>query len=827
MSTARAFPIDGGEVLALAEQSAGIGVWHLDVATNQLHGTPQFFRMMGLEPTTGPVPLETTTRLRHPDDKERVRHAYCDAMETGVDHCEVEYRIVRPDGETRWLLGRGQVTRNPDGRVLRYTGVNLDVTESKRSEAALRESEARFRRVFEQSPLGKATIDAGFSLREVNPALCCMLGYAPEELIGRSFLDMVHPDDRERCDAASRGLIGGTLPQAQMEERFVRKSGEAFWVSITIGPIRDLSGNILYSLGIIEDIDERKRITQALQDSERRLRELNEHLEQLAEERARQLASSRARLQAFFDNALDWLTLIRASPDGRFVFVDLNPTSEKAYGLPRAQVVERPVEAILGADQAQVPMHFLRECMRTGAPQRYVARRTLAGRTTAIDVMFVLVPPHDDSADRYIITTARDITEREALEAQLRQAQKMEAIGKLTGGVAHDFNNLLAVISGNAELAKRGTAARVPRLMDNILRAGERGVALTRQLLSFSRRQSANPQVLDLRAEIPRIADMLRASLKGNIRLAMTVADDVWPIEVDLAEFEIAVLNVAANARDAMPDGGTFSIDVSNAENLSRRAGEACPRALDPGVEVRSTESEGAANRTAHLRAIRTVRSNDAQVVIALRDTGTGIPAELLGKVFDPFFTTKEPGEGTGLGLSQVYGFAQQSGGTASIDSAPGRGTTVTLRLPCSDKAIAAASAPDSTATAQRRNERILLVEDNPEVATVTAQMLGLMGFSVEVVDRARKALAKLDAGQHFDLLLTDVVMPDGMTGLDLARTVRTRFPSLPTILVSGYNDVVNGDGSGFMVLRKPVPFQELSRCICVCLDRAAAPALS
>jgi PAS domain S-box-containing protein len=173
--------------LALAEQSAGIGVWHLDLTTNLLHGTPQFFRMMGLEPTSDGVPLETTTRLRHPEDRERVRQAYRQAMDRRADRCEVEFRIVRPDGEIRWLLGRGQVTRDTGGRVLRYTGVNLDVTASKRSDAALRESEVRFRSVFEQSPLGKATIDADLRLREVNPALCRMLRCTAGELIGRGF----------------------------------------------------------------------------------------------------------------------------------------------------------------------------------------------------------------------------------------------------------------------------------------------------------------------------------------------------------------------------------------------------------------------------------------------------------------------------------------------------------------------------------------------------------------------------------------------------------------------------------------------------------------
>ena len=362
----------------------------------------------------------------------------------GADYIEAEYRIIRPDGELRWIVGRGRVIRDAAGTPVRHSGIDVDITGRKLAEAALRDSEQRFRRVFEQSPLGKAMAGLDFRFRAVNPALCAMLGYTEDELIGRSFLDIVHPDDRENCAALGRSLIDGSAPQIQIEERFLRKSGDALWVSVNVGPIRDADGNILYTLGIIENIDERKRFAQALLDSETRLRLLNERLEQQAEERAAQLASSRALLQAFFVNSPDWLTLQRATPDGRIVYADINPTSEAAYGLPREQVVGRTVEEVLGVEAAQIPLHHLRECLRTGQPQHYVARRTMAGRTTTIDVMFVLVPEVAEGGDRYIITTARDLTEREHLEAQLRQAQKMEAIGQLTGGVAHDFNNLLA-----------------------------------------------------------------------------------------------------------------------------------------------------------------------------------------------------------------------------------------------------------------------------------------------------------------------------------------------------------------------------------------------
>jgi PAS domain S-box-containing protein len=258
------------EILAMAEASAGIGVWDLDLRTGMLQGTAQFFRIMGLEPTTGSVPIETTRRLRHPGDRERVAQNIDHAVAHGEDYLESEYRIVRPDGAMRWIFGRGRVIRDATGVPVRCNGVDVDITDRKLAEAALRESEARFRRVFEQSPLGKAMAGLDFHFRAVNPALCGMLGYTEDELTGRNFLDIVHPDDRENCSAMAEALVNGTLQQIQLEERFVRKSGEALWARVNVGPIRDADGNILYTLGIIENIDERKRITQALLDSELR-----------------------------------------------------------------------------------------------------------------------------------------------------------------------------------------------------------------------------------------------------------------------------------------------------------------------------------------------------------------------------------------------------------------------------------------------------------------------------------------------------------------------------------------------------------------------------
>jgi PAS domain S-box-containing protein len=754
------------EFLALAELSAGFGMWELDLARKSLRGTAQFFRIHGLTPTTEPVPFETKRRLCHPDDRARVERSRNQTLAGGTPYLAIEYRIIRPDGDLRWIFTRGKAVHDDSDRPIRLGSVDVDITDRKVAEAALRESEERFRRVFQQSPLGKVIARADLRFRTVNPALCIMLGYAEDQLVGRRLIDIVHPDDRDVCVALAHARTDDSSPQIGTEGRLLCRSGDVLWVNMRFGPIRDADGNVLCVLGTIENIDEHMRTARAPQESETRLRPLMEKLEQ-ATERAAQLASSQAQLQAFFVNSRDWLTLQRAAIDGRIVYADINPACEAAYGLPREQVVGRTAEEVLGCEAAQVPLHYLHECLRTGQPQRYEARRTMAGRTTTIDVMFVLVPGTTERGERFIITAARDITEHEQLETQLRHAQKMEAVGQLTGGVAHDFNNLLAIIGGNAELARRRPTGGTARYIDNILRATQRGAALTKQLLSFSRRHVGISQIIDLRTEMPRVAEMLRASLRGNIRMHVEVAEQIWPVEADLAELEMALVNVAMNARDAMPRGGMFGIDVRNVAKGSS-----------------ALHSE--------------------HVAIALSDSGVGIPPELVGKVFDPFFTTKEHGEGTGLGLSQVYGFAQQSGGVVSIDSERGRGTTITIRLPRSYRPMPAVVGHDDSSRSARASGCVLVVEDNPQVADVTAQMLRAMGFRVEVADRARKALERLEAGTGgIDLLLTDVVMPDGLNGIDLATRVRERFPALPIILTSGYNDAVAPAGSAFPLLRK------------------------
>ena len=373
----------------------------------------------------------------------------------------------------------------------------------------------------------------------------------------------------------------------------------------------------------------------------------------------------------------------------------------------------------------------------------------------------------------------RDITERreaqqklERVQRQLAESQKMDALGQLTGGVAHDFNNLLMIVSGNIQALKTRVKndAKAMRAVQAIETATERGAALTRQLLTFSRRQSVNPLPTYIPDRIRSIADVLKSGL-GAIALDVDIRGDLWPVTVDTTEFETALLNLIINARDAMTDGGHVIVKARN---------------------LRATDDAG------------------DTVAISIEDAGHGIPEDILAKVFDPFFTTKPVGKGTGLGLSQVHGFAHQAGGRIDIDSELGRGTVVTIYLPRTE-ALSTENNPhgqhdDVTNT-------ILLVEDNPDVASASAGLLEELGYRVRITGSAEAALKEIES-EGIDLVFSDIVMPGRMDGLDLAKALRATRPDLPVLLTTGYSEALAGGHTEFLILRKPYAIHELSQAL-------------
>jgi two-component system NtrC family sensor kinase len=372
-----------------------------------------------------------------------------------------------------------------------------------------------------------------------------------------------------------------------------------------------------------------------------------------------------------------------------------------------------------------------------------------------------------------------EVSRREIAEAALKQAQRLEAVGHLTGGVAHDFNNLLMVVKGNVDRLRRFPFdERQIRSLDAIDHAATRGANLIRQLLSFSRQQTHETAIVCLRQYLTDLKDMLRSSLRGDIVLDLELPDDLWSTKVDPNELELAILNVAVNARDAMPDGGRLTVTAWNASQAD----------------------------------VDQVGLTGEFIVLSLTDTGCGIPEDILPHVFEPFYTTKEVGKGTGLGLSQVYGFAQQSGGAATIRAERGRGTTVTIYLPRTKEMASDKNAPPARHSSAKHQGHILLVEDNSDISNVTRINLEELGYEVTHVSTAREAMDLLRQNRSFDLVFSDIVMPGDMNGVDLARIIRERYPTLPVLLTTGYSSVAQtAMNEGLPILRKPYDLNDLS----------------
>jgi signal transduction histidine kinase/DNA-binding response OmpR family regulator len=383
--------------------------------------------------------------------------------------------------------------------------------------------------------------------------------------------------------------------------------------------------------------------------------------------------------------------------------------------------------------------------------------------------------PGADGADGEIVGTLLDVTDRRQLEEQLSQARKMEAVGQLTGGVAHDFNNLLTVVLGNADiLLRKVEEPKASQQLGAIRSAAERGQSLTRQLLAFSRRQALNPEPVDLNRLVREFSPLIRQAVGEGVELDLHLSDSEVFVSVDPHQFENALLNLAVNARDAMDNEGQLTISVKSGQS---------PQGPDGG---------------------------EGRVVVS--DTGRGMSPDVIARVFEPFYTTKEVGRGSGLGLSQVYGFVKQSGGRIDIDSRPDAGATFTLSLPLTQDRPIESPAPQDAPAAPSGSERVLIVEDDPAVLSVCLDMLNGLGYRCEVAIDAAGALQRLENDRNFDLLFSDVVMPGGVNGIELARRARGLRPELKVLLTSGYvGEAGLGESHDFEVIDKPYQRTQLA----------------
>ncbi|WP_180287643.1 ATP-binding protein [Azospirillum oleiclasticum] len=508
--------------------------------------------------------------------------------------------------------------------------------------------------------------------------------------------------------------------------------------------------------------------------------------EERVQERTRALLHSEARFQGYFDASPEFLFLARITPDGRFVYEDVNPAGERQYGLSRRDIVGRSPEELWDRATAADIVRRARQCLKLGRPVRYETERRFNGQPMTLNVVVAPLEKGTTGTEGLFLYCGRDMTEQRLAEEQLRQSQKMEAIGQLTGGVAHDFNNLLQALTGCLQMIERrtGGAPAIRPLVEAGQQAIHRGARLIQQLMAFGRRQSLHPESLSLRDRVFGMSELLLRALRADIAIETAFAADLWPVEVDPTQLELAVINLAVNARDAMPAGGRLTVSAAN-----------LPGGDDAPDMVRLT----------------------------VADTGTGMAPEVQARAFEPFYTTKEVGKGSGLGLAQVYGFTRQSGGRVEIDSAPGRGTSITLLLPRTTKPVSG-TAPDlPAATGNRAGARVLLAEDDPVVASMVAAALEDAGYAVVRTGNAAEALEVLSSGAPVDLLFSDVVMPGAMNGIDLAHAARRARPGLPVVLTTGYSEDVSNI-QDVHVLPKPYQIAELVTLLEAALGESPPP---
>jgi PAS domain S-box-containing protein len=527
------------------------------------------------------------------------------------------------------------------------------------------------------------------------------------------------------------------------------------------------------------------------------LRALNLELEDRVQERTAEVKRTGELLNAVVENLPDMVLLKEPSRDG-FRYVLVNAAGERLIGRDRSEIIGRTEADLFPPAEARQVREANMSVVESGEPRTFTDRKlTAASGVRSVETRMVPINNGGGTPGR-ILAIIRDVTDAKLREEQIRQLQRMDAIGRLTGGVAHDFNNLLAIVQGNSELLRDRleTGSEEAEMADDVVGAAGRGAELVRRLLAFARMQHLEPEAIDLNARLRDLLGLLQRSLGETITVRAKTGDGLWPAIVDPTQVDDAIVNLAINARDAMPGGGTLTVETENV----------------------TLEEDYAAH---HVE----VTPGD-YVMLAVSDTGTGMSTEVIGRAFEPFFTTKREGEGTGLGLSQVFGWVKQSGGHIKIYSELGHGTTIKLYLPRAH-AQSADKRPRPEVATPTGDETVLVVEDNPNVRKTVVRQLHDLGYKTIEAESGGSALQMVKDGAEFDLLLTDVIMPGGMTGYELADELRQARPGLKILFTSGYTELATAREQTALkdpLLSKPYRKQDLGRAVRSVLDGGAVP---
>jgi len=623
-----------------------------------------------------------------------------------------------------------------------------------------------------------------------NDSYAEILGAKHPGALGARFQDIwseIWPDISPLVDTAMAGeaTYREDLPLVMNRKGF----DEQTWFTFSYSPVHDERGTVAGMFCAVSETTRKVLAERALRESEGRLQGLVGVLRELNETLERRVAEALAERKILADIVEGTNAFVQVA-DLEYRWLALNAAAagefERIFGV-RPRVGESMLDLLASQPDSQREIKAI--WSRAMAGEEFTEVAEFGRDRRAYEMRFNVLRDRDGNqigAYQFVYDVTARLRDQDRLrkaEAALRQTQKMESLGQLTGGVAHDFNNLLAVFAGGLQLIEvSGGQLPSPRVLDAMRRAVARGTGLTRHLLAFSRRHPVNPRSIDVAAHLSGMRGMLDGSLGGHISVQTYLAPDVWPVEVDAGEMEMAILNLCLNARDALAGGGVIEIAVEN---------------------VQAAVADGA----------------DSDFVrISVADSGHGMTPDVQARVFEPFFTTKDVSKGSGLGLPQVYGFVQQSDGRVEIDSEVGVGTTVTILLPRSlRRPDDDATSEDRTSMSARRVDgegrgHVLLVEDDQEVSALTRELLKSIGFAVSDVVSAEAALDALGDGQHFDVVLSDIMMPGGVNGLQLAREIRRRHADLRVILTTGYVEAAADMNAGeFGLLLKPFSVEALA----------------
>jgi PAS domain S-box-containing protein len=761
--------------LARVQQIGQVGGLEVDLRTGfRNRRSPEYLQIHGLPPDAANESHEDWVRRLHPEDREATEKKFRNAVAGRIRDYTVQYRIIRPsDGEVRWISVKSTIERDENGRAIRLVGAHTDVTDQVMAEQALRQSEEEFRTLAEAVPHHVWTARADGLLNWFNPRVYEYAGASPGELDGEKWGKIVHPEDLSGAVAAWTRAIG-SAEAYEIEFRLRRADGAYRWFLARAVPACNEQGEIIRWIGTNTDVHDQKLIAG-------KLAELNATLAQRVEEKTRE----RDRI---WNVSQDLLVVA----DRNGVWRTVNPAWTRTLGWSEAELLNRTSEWLEHPDDGGITRAQVRKLGEAETTVRFESRfRHKDGSYRWLSWTGVSDVDHNYAVARDITAEKAAAERLKATEEALLQSQKMEAVGQLTGGIAHDFNNLLTGIVGSLDLLQtrlnQGRTENVARYINAAMTSANRAAALTHRLLAFARRQPLIPKSVDANQLVVSLEDLLRRTIGETIDLAILASDDLWGTLCDPNQLESALLNLAINARDAMPDGGKLTISTANARLDGVTADTP---ALVPGDYIR----------------------------IDVTDTGVGMSAEVAARAFDPFFTTKPIGQGTGLGLSMIYGFARQSNGHVTIDSKIKQGTSVRLYLPRHDGDAAtehesAVRAAEHAAT----GETVLVVEDEPVVRAVILEMLQEQGYrTLEAVD-GPAGLRILRNRERIDLLVTDVGLP-GMNGRQLADQARETRPDLKILFITGYAESA-AIAAGFLqpgmeMITKPFDLDNLSQRI-------------